>query len=54
MISEHKSQGLLQTMHNKDPKEYYWVDEQDTPGAGQAAALLFKQVAPVPAAVTSQ
>ena len=54
MISEHKSQGLLQTMHNKDPKEFYWVDDQDTPAAAQAAALLFRQVTPVPATVTSQ
>ncbi len=26
MIAEHKSQGLLQTMDNKDSKEYIWLD----------------------------
>jgi len=41
MIAEHKSQGLLQTMHNKDPKEYIWVDLESAPEAQSAAGLLF-------------
>jgi LmbE family N-acetylglucosaminyl deacetylase len=41
MIAEHKSQGLLQTMHNKDPKEYVWVDSTSAPGAQVTANLLF-------------
>jgi LmbE family N-acetylglucosaminyl deacetylase len=49
MISEHKSQGLLQTMHNKDPKEYFWVDLANSPGAGASASELFRLLAPLPA-----
>jgi N-acetylglucosamine malate deacetylase 2 len=45
MITEHKSQGLLQTMHNKDAKEFLWVHLPDSPGA-DAAARLFRQLAP--------
>jgi N-acetylglucosamine malate deacetylase 2 len=41
MIAEHKSQGLLQTMHNKDPKEYIWVDRKSAPQAQAAADSLF-------------
>ncbi len=41
MIAEHKSQGLLQTMVNKDPKEYIWVDIGSSPEAKTAAGVLF-------------
>jgi len=41
MIAEHKSQGLLQTMVNKDPKEYLWVDLESAPEAQTKASLLF-------------
>jgi LmbE family N-acetylglucosaminyl deacetylase len=41
MIAEHKSQGLLQTMVSKDPKEYVWVDLESAPEAQTAASLLF-------------
>jgi LmbE family N-acetylglucosaminyl deacetylase len=41
MIAEHKSQGLLQTMVNKDPREYIWVDPASTADAQTAAGLLF-------------
>ncbi len=44
MIAEHKSQGLLQTMDNKDPKEYVWIDTESTPGAEAGAAALFQLV----------
>jgi LmbE family N-acetylglucosaminyl deacetylase len=53
MISEHKSQGLLQTVHNKDPKEFFWVDGVDTPGAENAAAALARQIALTPAVAAS-
>jgi N-acetylglucosamine malate deacetylase 2 len=46
MIAEHKSQGLLQTMHNKDAKEFIWVRHADSPGADAAARLLFRQLVP--------
>jgi LmbE family N-acetylglucosaminyl deacetylase len=42
MIAEHKSQGLLQTMCDKDPREYIWVDFESTPEAQIAARLLFR------------
>jgi LmbE family N-acetylglucosaminyl deacetylase len=42
MIAEHKSQGLLQTMHNKDPKEYIWVDLGSTSNAQATADSLFQ------------
>jgi N-acetylglucosamine malate deacetylase 2 len=42
MIAEHKSQGLLQTMDNKDPKEYVWVDFSSNPKAQTAADSLFQ------------
>jgi N-acetylglucosamine malate deacetylase 2 len=42
MIAEHKSQGLLQTMTNKDPKEYVWVDLASGPDAQTAATALFQ------------
>jgi N-acetylglucosamine malate deacetylase 2 len=42
MIAEHKSQGLLQTMHNKDPKEYIWVDLGSTSTAQATADSLFQ------------
>jgi LmbE family N-acetylglucosaminyl deacetylase len=41
MIAEHKSQGLLQTMVNKDPKEYVWVDLESAPEAQTDAGMLF-------------
>jgi hypothetical protein len=41
MIAEHKSQGLLQTKDNKDPKEYIWVDLASSPDAKSAASSLF-------------
>ncbi|MBB6145051.1 LmbE family N-acetylglucosaminyl deacetylase [Silvibacterium bohemicum] len=41
MIAEHKSQGLLQTMCGKDPKEYVWVDFASAPNANAAANSLF-------------
>jgi LmbE family N-acetylglucosaminyl deacetylase len=41
MIAEHKSQGLLQTMVNKDPKEYMWVDLESALEAQAGASLLF-------------
>jgi LmbE family N-acetylglucosaminyl deacetylase len=46
MIAEHKSQGLLQTMHNKDAKEFIWVHLADTPGTNTAVRLLFRQLVP--------
>jgi N-acetylglucosamine malate deacetylase 2 len=46
MIAEHKSQGLLQTMHNKDAKEFIWVRHADSTGADAAARLLFRQLVP--------
>jgi len=45
MIAEHKSQGLLQTMHNKEPKEFIWVDHASTPEAQVAADSLFHLLA---------
>lgn len=45
MIAEHKSQGLLQTMNNKDPKEFIWVDSASTPEAHVAADSLFHLLA---------
>jgi len=41
MIAEHKSQGMLQTMVNKDPKEYMWVDLASAPEAQTRGSLLF-------------
>jgi N-acetylglucosamine malate deacetylase 2 len=46
MIAEHKSQGLLQTMHNKDAKEFIWVHLPDSPGSDEAVRLLFRQLVP--------
>jgi LmbE family N-acetylglucosaminyl deacetylase len=48
MIAEHKSQGLLQTMNDKDPKEYIWIDHASTPQAESAATSLFKFLGPNP------
>lgn len=45
MIAEHKSQGLLQTMENKDPKEFIWVDLASTPDAEAIADSLFHLLA---------
>jgi N-acetylglucosamine malate deacetylase 2 len=44
MIAEHKSQGLLQTMCGKDPKEYIWLDFTSSPKANAAANSLFGQL----------
>jgi N-acetylglucosamine malate deacetylase 2 len=41
MIAEHKSQGLLQTMCEKDPAEYIWVDRASASDARMAAKSLF-------------
>jgi len=41
MIAEHKSQGMLQTMVNKDPKEYIWIDLASAPEAQTRGGLLF-------------
>jgi LmbE family N-acetylglucosaminyl deacetylase len=41
MIAEHKSQGLLQTMVNKDPREYIWIDLASAPEAQTRGSLLF-------------
>jgi LmbE family N-acetylglucosaminyl deacetylase len=41
MIAEHKSQGLLQTMCEKDATEYAWVDRVSAPQAEARAASLF-------------
>jgi N-acetylglucosamine malate deacetylase 2 len=46
MIAEHKSQGLLQTMHNKDAKEFIWVHLADSPDADAAVRLLFLELGP--------
>ena len=47
MIAEHKSQGLLQTMYNKDPKEYVWIAQLSAPEAERTAASLFNLLGPV-------
>jgi len=41
MIAEHKSQGLLQTMDGREPKEYIWVDLSSNPQAQKSADALF-------------
>jgi N-acetylglucosamine malate deacetylase 2 len=46
MIAEHKSQGLLQTMHNKDAKEFIWVHLADAPGTDAAVRPLFQMLVP--------
>ena len=42
MIAEHKSQGLLQTWCEKDPREYIWIDEGSSSRA--RAQLLFDRL----------
>lgn len=42
MIAEHKSQGLLQTMDGRDPKEYIWVDLSSSLQAEKSADGLFR------------
>jgi N-acetylglucosamine malate deacetylase 2 len=42
MIAEHKSQGLLQTMVNRDAKEYIWVDVGSAQDAQETASKLFQ------------
>ena len=49
MIAEHKSQGLLQTMDNKDPREYIWLDLSSDPNAQTAAESLFRLLSTVSA-----
>jgi LmbE family N-acetylglucosaminyl deacetylase len=44
MIAEHKSQGLLQTLCGKDPKEYIWVDLGSSTAAQTTASSLFRQL----------
>jgi len=44
LIAEHKSQGLLQTMCNREPKEYAWVDSVSCPGATAKAEQLFQEI----------
>jgi LmbE family N-acetylglucosaminyl deacetylase len=46
MIAEHKSQGLLQTMCNKEAKEFAWVDWMSCPGADAKAEKLFHEITP--------
>jgi LmbE family N-acetylglucosaminyl deacetylase len=45
MIAEHKSQGMLQTMYNKNPNEYIWVARDSTPDAETNATSLFRLLA---------
>lgn len=45
MIAEHKSQGLLQTMCDKEPVEHIWIDLESTPEAQIAARSLFSLLA---------
>lgn len=45
MIAEHKSQGLLQTMCGRDPREFIWVDLESSPEAQSEADLLFRTLA---------
>lgn len=42
MIAEHKSQGMLQTMYNKDPNEYVWIARNSSPDAEATATALFR------------
>jgi LmbE family N-acetylglucosaminyl deacetylase len=44
MIAEHKSQGVLQTMYNKDPYEYVWIASRSAPDAESSASDLFRLV----------
>jgi N-acetylglucosamine malate deacetylase 2 len=44
MIAEHKSQGLLQTMCEKESTEYAWVDRASAPAAEEEAAHLFSRL----------
>jgi N-acetylglucosamine malate deacetylase 2 len=46
MIAEHKSQGLLQTMCEKDATEYAWIDRASAPQAQARAASLFAGLDP--------
>jgi len=42
MIAEHKSQGLFQTLYNKDPTEYIWVARNSTPNAEAKVTSFFE------------
>jgi N-acetylglucosamine malate deacetylase 2 len=46
VIAEHKSQGLLQTMHNRDAKEFVWARFDDNSEAKAATRLLFQELPP--------
>ncbi len=46
MIAEHKSQGMLQMMYNKDANEYAWVDRTSCAAAESKAEKLFHAVSP--------
>jgi N-acetylglucosamine malate deacetylase 2 len=54
MIAEHKSQGMLQTMYNKDANEYAWVDPTSCTGADSKAEKLFRAIGPPPSHLASQ
>jgi N-acetylglucosamine malate deacetylase 2 len=54
MIAEHKSQGMLQTMYNKDANEYAWVDTQSCTDADSKAEKLFRAIASPQSHLTSQ
>jgi LmbE family N-acetylglucosaminyl deacetylase len=44
MIAEHKSQGLFQTLCDKDPKEYIWVNRDSDSRAEDSAQALFRAI----------
>jgi LmbE family N-acetylglucosaminyl deacetylase len=46
MIAEHKSQGMLQTLCEKDAKEYIWIDNANAAQDSIAAKSLFFLLAP--------
>jgi len=48
MIAAHKSQGLLQTMCNRDPTEYFWIDTASALRATVIARTLFTALAAEP------
>lgn len=42
MIAEHRSQGMLQTMYNKDPNEYIWIARDSAPSAEANTRSFFQ------------
>jgi hypothetical protein len=48
MIAEHKSQGMLQTLCEKDPREYIWVGDANAAQTSLAVKSLFRLLAPTP------